>query len=140
MSDITTYPEMNEKIKKILQLDYSDAPALYAAQRIKELESDLAKARAEIETLKSTTPRGLYESLEGARITIRDMLAAQEAKDATIERLREAVIVLHSRDAANKTLPHVLCFYCDLIYGKQALSPSEGTSEPEGTHGGKNVQ
>jgi hypothetical protein len=52
------------------------------------------------------------------RNSIESLLAERKA-------LREAVIVLHSRDAANKKLPHVLCHYCDLIYAKQALAGGE---------------
>jgi len=41
-----TYPEMNEKIKGILRL-FNDPPQVYAAQRIEELESEVARLQQE---------------------------------------------------------------------------------------------
>lgn len=49
---INTYPEMNREIKKLLRLGGSNS-GLYAAQRIEELEREVERLEAYIESFAS---------------------------------------------------------------------------------------
>lgn len=70
-------------------------------ERFHAADNLLTMAKSRVETLE-------LENKLNAHVSLRLMTAKAEA-------LAEAVTILHSRDSANKKLPHVLCHFCDLI-------------------------
>lgn len=103
-----------EKIEELLK-KATPGPWNYETERVYHATPWRGTIAEIQENLISGRQSANAELISLLRNSIESLLAERKS-------LREAVIVLHSRDAANKKLPHVLCHYCDLIYAKQALA------------------